>query len=46
MRNIYILISLGEVEKAKEILREVSDYLIEESLNYFEKEYDKAKGSN
>ncbi|HGI8407469.1 TPA: hypothetical protein ACJVGV_001823 [Streptococcus agalactiae] len=43
---IYILISLGEVEKAKEILREVSDYLTEESLNYFEKEYDKAKGSN
>lgn len=43
---IYILISLGEVEKAKEILKEVSDYLTEESLNYFEKEYDKAKGSN
>lgn len=43
---IYILISLGEVKKAKEILREVSDYLTEESLNYFEKEYDKAKGSN
>lgn len=36
---IYILISLGEVEKAKEILKEVSDYLTEESLNYFEKEY-------
>ncbi|HGC6726543.1 hypothetical protein OLX17_09140 [Streptococcus agalactiae] len=34
---IYILISLGEVEKAKEILKEVSDYLTEESLNYFEK---------
>ncbi|MFS5995423.1 hypothetical protein ST502_09220 [Streptococcus agalactiae] len=31
---IYILISLGEVEKAKEILKEVSDYLTEESLNY------------
>lgn len=43
---IYILISLGEVEKSKEILKEVSDYLTEESLNYFEKEYDKAKGSN
>lgn len=43
---IYILISLGEVEKAKEVLKEVSDYLTEESLNYFEKEYDKAKGSN
>ena len=43
---IYILISLGEVEKAKEILKEVSDYLTEESLNYFEKEYHKAKGSN
>ncbi|KLK49657.1 membrane protein [Streptococcus agalactiae] len=43
---IYILISLGEVEKAKEILKEVSDYLTEESLNYFEKEYNKAKGSN
>lgn len=43
---IYILISLGEVEKAKEILKEVSNYLTEESLNYFEKEYDKAKGSN
>ncbi|HEO3609873.1 TPA: hypothetical protein VAV09_001893 [Streptococcus agalactiae] len=43
---IYILISLGEVEKAKEILKEVSDYLTEESLNYFEKEYDKAKGRN
>lgn len=43
---IYILIYLGEVEKAKEILKEVSDYLTEESLNYFEKEYDKAKGSN
>lgn len=43
---IYILISLGEVEKAKEILKKVSDYLTEESLNYFEKEYDKAKGSN
>ncbi|HFH9484531.1 hypothetical protein ACMYSY_09700 [Streptococcus agalactiae] len=43
---IYILISLGEVEKAKEILKEVSDYLTEESLNYFEKEYDKAKGTN
>lgn len=43
---IYILISLGEVEKVKEILKEVSDYLTEESLNYFEKEYDKAKGSN
>lgn len=43
---IYILISLGEVEKAKEILKEVSDYLTEESLNYSEKEYDKAKGSN
>lgn len=43
---IYILIFLGEVEKAKEILKEVSDYLTEESLNYFEKEYDKAKGSN
>ncbi|HEM3699225.1 TPA: hypothetical protein U1C85_002322 [Streptococcus suis] len=42
----YILVSLGEVEKSKEILIEVSDYLTEESLNYFEKEYNKAKDGN